>query len=376
MATDKKISYEMQGGMKNYLGKQKMVKAPLHWQSGPKHPKTELAYITKKEKDLILKKNLHGSLAKGANEGPSGIMSLNSQGDRGTYGKAGQSHGDQERPGQSSTPSGKGSHHPGVGPTKTTTRTVSPKDHFEQSWTGNPVFGGLFGGGYRDLKVAGDTSQGHKSRWGGLGRGLLSLFGGIPGKVFSTLSSLKSLPKHKTLSSWWGGLKQPEEEEEFTGTMPEGYHYNQQGKLTYNAPRPDMLGDYGFKSSVVGTPKRTDVNDLDGVNFNKNTVGVPNENFTNFDQNTGTWYADGGRAGYAFGKGPVLDVQEDENIIDFMQDQNIPHGEMAEGMSPFDLRVQELIEEGLSWQEAWTIASEEFGQRAEGESDQGIASII
>ena len=368
MATDKKISYEMQGGMKNYLGKQKMVKAPLHWQSGPKHPKTELAYITKKEKDLILKKNLHGSLAKGANEGPSGIMSLNSQGDRGTYGKAGQSHGDQERPGKSSTPSGKGSHHPGVGPTKTTTRTVSPKDHFEQSWTGNPVFGGLFGGGYRDLKVAGDTSQGHKSRWGGLGRGLLSLVGGIPGKVFSTLSSLKSLPRHKTLSSWWGGLKQPEEEE-FTGTMPEGYHYNQQGKLTYNAPRPAMLGDYGFKSSVVGAP------------MNNTITPRPKPTLDAIDENdplyTNAMAKDGGRIGYRGGLGvdPILDIQEDENIIDFMQDQNIPHGEMAEA-SPFELRIQELMDEGMSWQEAYQIASEEFGQVVEGESDQGIASII
>ena len=80
MATDKKISYEMQGKVRNYLGKQKMVKAPLHWQSGPGHPKTELAYITKKEKDLILKKDLHGSLKNGPNVGPSGIMSLNDAG--------------------------------------------------------------------------------------------------------------------------------------------------------------------------------------------------------------------------------------------------------------------------------------------------------
>ena len=51
---------------KNYLGKQKTVSGvPLKWQSGPNTPPpTELAYITKKEKDLILKakKDLHGSL--------------------------------------------------------------------------------------------------------------------------------------------------------------------------------------------------------------------------------------------------------------------------------------------------------------------------
>jgi len=84
MATDKKINYEMQGNEKparNYLGKQKTVTVPVKWQSNPKAPKTELAYITKAEKDLILKKNLHGSLKNGPNTGPSGIMSLDSQGD-------------------------------------------------------------------------------------------------------------------------------------------------------------------------------------------------------------------------------------------------------------------------------------------------------
>ena len=82
MAIDKKIKYDMQGGVKNYLGKQKMVKAPLHWQSGPDHPTTELAYITKKEKDLLIKKDLHKSLKGGVNRGPSGIMSLNGWGSK------------------------------------------------------------------------------------------------------------------------------------------------------------------------------------------------------------------------------------------------------------------------------------------------------
>jgi len=77
MAVDKKISYEVQGGVKNYLGKQKQVTAPVKWKSSPDHPETELAYITKAEKDLLVKKDLHGSLKGGVNRGPSGIMSLN-----------------------------------------------------------------------------------------------------------------------------------------------------------------------------------------------------------------------------------------------------------------------------------------------------------
>jgi hypothetical protein len=77
MTIDKKINFEVQGGVKNYLGKQKEVKAPIKWKSSPNHPETELAYITKAEKDLLVKSDLHGSLKGGVNRGPSGIMSLN-----------------------------------------------------------------------------------------------------------------------------------------------------------------------------------------------------------------------------------------------------------------------------------------------------------
>ena len=82
---DKSIraDYEMQGKVKNYLGKQKMVKAPKKWKSAPNHPETELAYITKAEKDALIKMNMYGSMNGKANKGPSGIISLNGWGDRG-----------------------------------------------------------------------------------------------------------------------------------------------------------------------------------------------------------------------------------------------------------------------------------------------------
>jgi len=42
-----KKNFEMQGGVRNYLGKQKTVSdVPLKWQSGSDKPATELAYIT------------------------------------------------------------------------------------------------------------------------------------------------------------------------------------------------------------------------------------------------------------------------------------------------------------------------------------------
>ena len=83
MSIDKSIkqNYAIQGKVKNYLGKQKMVKAPKKWKSAPDHPDTELAYITKAEKDALIKMNLYGSMNGKANKGPSGIISLNGWGD-------------------------------------------------------------------------------------------------------------------------------------------------------------------------------------------------------------------------------------------------------------------------------------------------------
>jgi hypothetical protein len=80
--------YAIQGGGPNYLGKQKMVTAPKKWKSSPDHEPAELAYITKKEKDILLDLNLYGSLKNGKpNRGPSGIISL--QGDMGSIGGGG-----------------------------------------------------------------------------------------------------------------------------------------------------------------------------------------------------------------------------------------------------------------------------------------------
>ncbi len=73
--------FAMQGGVRNYLGETDTVsEVPIKWKSAPDHPETELAYITKKEKDLLLKKDLHNSLDGNPNKGPEGLMSLNGGG--------------------------------------------------------------------------------------------------------------------------------------------------------------------------------------------------------------------------------------------------------------------------------------------------------
>ena len=70
----------MQGGMKNYLGEQPMVNAPKYWQSAPDHEVTELAYITPRERDVLVDMNMYGTMDGSPNEGPAGIMSLNGWG--------------------------------------------------------------------------------------------------------------------------------------------------------------------------------------------------------------------------------------------------------------------------------------------------------
>ena len=53
---------------------------------------------------------------------------------------------------------------------------------------------------------------------------------------------------------------------------------------------------------------------------------------------------------------------------------------MAEG-DPFHMRIQELMDKGLSWEDAYDIAAQEFQDEfAEGPeesfSDQGIAGLV
>lgn len=71
-----KKDFAMQGGVRNYLGKTKEVKAPKYWKSSPESPSTELAYITNAEKSLLLDANIHGSLKGKPNVGASGLLSF------------------------------------------------------------------------------------------------------------------------------------------------------------------------------------------------------------------------------------------------------------------------------------------------------------
>jgi len=94
----KNIKPVEQGGRLNYLGKQKTITAPIKWKSGPTHPETHLAYITKQEEDILVKLDLYKSMNGKPNKGPFGLPSLNDGdgsggGDGGSSGGSGGSGG-------------------------------------------------------------------------------------------------------------------------------------------------------------------------------------------------------------------------------------------------------------------------------------------
>ena len=406
MATDKRINYQdtkpvVQGGVDNYLGKQPQVQAPRKWQSGPGKPPTELAYITQAEKDLILKGDLHGSLKKGPNIGPSGIMSLDSFGD---IGGAGASGGDTSAGGGAMAGRGFSGKAPGQSDRDFDRQKANQRAGLqiaERAQAKNL--------GYNERQDISRFTSRPKSNWGGLGgigRGIMSIFGGVPGKIASFLSGA---------SKWAGKLRgynpdgtpktQQQYEDDRDARINEkrignilsrdapitAMTHNTLGKLGYTGDLPAIgstaaiRNDPNYLSDMDTGYARTHLQSL-ANNMEPLNTDITNQDFNTeinpqWSENLWTGAKDGGRIGY--NRGRVVnpggyageDEFEDENTLEFMQDQGIPFSEMAE-TSPFEMRINELMEEGMSWQEAYQIASEEFGQVVEGESDQGLASRV
>jgi hypothetical protein len=66
----------VQAGGWNFLGEQEMVTVPKRSQSHVDAVPTQLAYVTQKEIDLLIKLNIHGTLDGKPNNGPGGLISL------------------------------------------------------------------------------------------------------------------------------------------------------------------------------------------------------------------------------------------------------------------------------------------------------------
>jgi hypothetical protein len=111
----KKIKPAIQGGGYNYLGEQEEVTVPRKWLSDPDHVVAELAYITPREKKVLIDLNMYGSLDGKPNNAPGGLPSL--QGDMGSVG------GGRSSSGGSSGGGGGRDYSP---PSKPTTKTSTP----------------------------------------------------------------------------------------------------------------------------------------------------------------------------------------------------------------------------------------------------------
>ena len=282
----------MQGGVRNYLGDQKEVKAPLKWQSGPDHPSTELAYITQAEKDLLINQDLHNSLKGGANRGPSGIMSLNGWGDAsqgfgnnqsgqqsgGNYG-GDSSYNANERPASTRTVTNPGGNVHVDTPVQVTANptTVSPKDFVTQKYGGQGSSGflsRLFSGGnkygYKDVYTGGPKQGEFKP--GGIGRFLapvLGMFGGLPGKVASGIMNAgkyaKNFGEYPTLFGDKGYVTNKGWQD--VGNKPGMDYYNNLGlyddRMKQKAFYDNALYSDNYSDQKIN--QKPDLNDLESI---------------------------------------------------------------------------------------------------------------
>ena len=303
MAVDKKINYAIQGGGPNYLGKQKMVKAPKKWKSSPTHPEAHLAYITDKEQDLLIKKNLYGSLKGKPNRGPSGIVSL--QGDLGGY--SGGQGGGKSGGGEGKGGAGSGSSTPWRDTKQYQVLTRGQYNPKTQSFKDDRIARGARGAWSSphlnpDAQQFGfDARQINRRRGiggllGALGRGALSLFGGIPGKIASGIMTAKNWAGNQG-SNLWSGVQ------DFGEGFKEFKEYPTLEKW-WNRDKPEAIKPIQAIDTGQDPDLETDQMKefrmkypLDLTNANAaNTQGV-NQNLPLYP-NVGLGAAEGGRIGY------------------------------------------------------------------------------
>ena len=352
------MAYSNQGGVKNYLGNQKMVKAPLHWQSAPNHPKTELAYITDAEKKLLIKKDLHKSLKGGVNRGPAGIMSLNGWGSR------------DER--QNVSGAAASAAESGRNTSDTLAAGMSNQDVQDfrsaaiASGAGQNVNPGWFGPRHRvsrdELRAAKAFAPGayratRGNPMGNVLRGALGFFGGVPGKLMSGIMTAADYAKRKGTGAW-EGIKEFGEYD----TLQDYFNRNKTGAL-----QPVETIDIREKFDRTGNNNlAVDNQVIEEQNVNPNFLALGAK--------------DGGRIGLRTGGDPE-GIEDDLSTFEFMQDQGIPFGEMASAVDPMDALNDMSLEvfgkpldelSGEEYQRLIDMANDQ----AMGEQDQGIASLV
>ena len=379
MATDKKINYAIQGGGPNYLGKQKMVKAPKKWKSSPTHPEAHLAYITDKEQDLLIKKNLYGSLKGKPNRGPSGIVSL--QGDLGGYSGSGGGKG-----GAAGGQGGGGGNY-------------KQSDYYKMM-TGTGTTATSAGGDtYRSKKLAkmatpewGYTPSGQRRYVGSQVKGKQGFISKLLGR--GNVKGTRSLKFNPTTGRY-------ESEDEELGNIQPGFGGRILGGLAGLATGIPFVGpviggaiDKG-KGIFSKKPRdMTQFNELSLTPYNERKISIQNDmpmesltmanwgnppeeeqtfNNQNFNMALPMGSAEGGRGGlYAAGD----PVEPAEDIREIMRGQNIPYSEQVEGEEGIlEQLIAQYIEAGFPPDQAEEMAMQELQAMSQG-SEQGIASLV
>jgi len=271
--TEKKnIKPVNQGGGPNYLGKQETVTVPKKWLSDPDHVVAELAYITPREKKILLEKNLYGSLKGKPNRGPAGVQNL--QGDMGSVGGGNSGNtgggGDARDKGMgmagktgdySSGPTGNTG---GNDFTQFTKDVINPNIDF----VGNTVFGPTqkysgsgFLSGYRNINpITGQPKTGlsyladriksfasNLNPFSIIGGLVAGPFGSILGQGFSKLGALKD---YDTLADYAKGeFNMFQDEDEDIETQDIRDKFNRSGIMNPNLITPTNLNDYlGYRN--------------------------------------------------------------------------------------------------------------------------------
>ena len=379
MATDKKINYAIQGGGPNYLGKQKMVKAPKKWKSSPTHPEAHLAYITDKEQDLLIKKNLYGSLKGKPNRGPSGIVSL--QGDLGGYSGSGGGKG-----GAAGGQGGGGGNY-------------KQSDYYKMM-TGTGTTATSAGGDtYRSKKLAkmatpewGYTPSGQRRYVGSQVKGKQGFISKLLGR--GNVKGTRSLKFNPTTGRY-------ESEDEELGDIQPGFGGRILGGLAGLATGIPFVGpviggaiDKG-KGIFGKTPRdMSQYNQLSLTPYNERKISIQNDmpmesltmanwgnppeeeqtfNNQNFNMALPMGSAEGGRVGLYAGGDPE---EPAEDIREIMRGQNIPYSEQVEGEEGIlEQLIAQYIEAGFPPDQAEEMAMQELQAMSQG-SEQGIASLV
>jgi hypothetical protein len=392
MATDKRINYINQDGYKNYIKNSDSITIPKKFKARKEATSTHLAYITKAEAVQLKKQN------KGTpHKGPKGIPSYDDyDASAGRYGRA--TSGQQ----MSAMETGGG---------QTEQNRVDAR---ALGYTPQEVAD--IRGGAQKAAAMGQRGRGIRGVIGGLGRGIMSIFGGIPGRVAAGLSTAKNwatrtgqnigeevdeFGNYETLDRWLNRNTNKYKGKPYKG-QGQGYNFNDTGQTTidrdYESGMNTFEGPFSknylqnldlskyplgnqnvnFGNTIAPSPinyNRIGVGDNYGLNEADAMTLSGGNNINRNDITKMFMGKDGGRIGYRDGEF----VDEDVNIQGpgFDVNENV---EMAEA-DPFHMRIQELMSKGLSWEDAYDIAAQEFQDDfAEGPeesfSDQGIASLV